>query len=379
MDLIERSLHAVKGHLPAAQQDAAAELEDDLRSRVADREQELGRPLTEDEVAAMLRSLGRPMVFAARYHGHQPLIGAAMMPYYLLTLKVGAGIALLVNVVVAVVLLALGTPVGESLKGVFVFPFTTLPIQIGWITVVFAVIDRYVTVGPLNDSWDPRSLPPVRTDRRRPSRVGIVGDMVGVGIALAWWMAAFNFPFLVVGPMAAFLEPGPGWTRAYVPVAALMVSALGGHAVALIRPDWRMPARLAGHLLALTGITVLWLSGDLIAPTTEVPPAELARVVEIVQWCARGSLGLAAAITLFELGRDLWKLRRNRLAAALVAMLVLALAGCVPPPHPSGPGIARLSPSRSDHAFRLWRGSLIEATSAASMTSAVASTSSPDV
>ena len=130
MDLIERYLHAVKGHLPAAQQDAAAELEDDLRSRVADREQELGRPLTEDEVAAMLRSLGRPMVFAARYHGHQPLIGAAMMPYYLLTLKVGAGIALLVNVVVAVVLLALGTPVGESLKGVFVFPFTTLPIQI---------------------------------------------------------------------------------------------------------------------------------------------------------------------------------------------------------------------------------------------------------
>jgi hypothetical protein len=158
-----------------------------------------------------------------------------------------------------------------------------------------------------------------------------------------------------------------------------MVTAIGGHAVALIRPDWRRPARLAGHLLALAGITLLWLSGDLIAPTTAVPPAELARVVEIVQWCARGALGLAAAITLFELGRDLWKLRRNRLAAALVTMVALTLAGCVPPPHPSGPGIARLSPSRTDHALGLWRGSLIEATSAASMTSAAASTSSPDV
>jgi hypothetical protein len=379
MDLIERYLHAVRGHLPAAQQDAAAELEDDLRSRVDDRERELGRRLTDDEVAAILKSLGRPMVFAARYHRHQPLIGAAMMPYYLLTLKVGAGIGLLVNVVVAAVLLALGKPVGESLKGIFMFPFTTLPIQVGWITVVFAVIDRYVTVGPLNDSWDPRSLPPVRAGQRRPSRIGVVGDIVGVGIALAWWMGAFNFPFLVVGPLAAFLEPGPGWTRAYVPVAALMVAAIGGHAVALIRPEWRMPARLAGHLLALTGVAVLWLSGDLIAPTTEVPPAELARVVEIVQWCARGSLGLVAAITLFELGRDVWKLRRSRLAAALVTTLALTLAGCVPPPHPSGPGIARLSPSRPDHALRGWRGSLIEATSAASMTSAAASTSSPDV
>jgi hypothetical protein len=245
--------------------------------------------------------------------------------------------------------------------------------------VVFAVIDRYVTVGPLNDSWDPKSLPPVRTDRRSPSRVGIVGDIVGVGIALAWWMAAFHFPFLVVGPMAAFLEPGPGWTRGYVPVAALMVTAIGGHAVALIRPAWRMPARLAGHVLALAGIAVLWVSGDLIAPTTEVPPAELARVVEIVQRCAIGALGLAAAITLFELGRDLRKLRRRRLAGALVMTIALTPGGCVPPPHPSGPGIAQRAPSPTDHAVRLWRGSLIEATSAASTTSAAASTSSPDV
>ena len=311
MDLIERYLHAVKGHLPASQQDAAVELEDDLRSRVDDREQELGRPLTEDEVAGILKTLGRPMVFAARYHRHQALIGAAMMPYYLLTLKIGIGIALLANVVAAGVMLGLGKPVGDSLKGIFVFPFTTLPIQVGWITLVFALIDRYVTANPLNDSWDPKSLPPVRDGHRPASRVGIAGDIIGVGIALAWWMAAFHFPFLVVGPMAAFLQPGPGWTRAYAPVAALMLVAMGGHALALIRPEWRMRARLAGHLLALAGIAVLWASGDLIAPTGAAAPAELARVVGIVQRCASGALGLAAAITLFELARDLRKLRRQ--------------------------------------------------------------------
>ena len=311
MDLIERYLHAVKGHLPAAKQDAAAELEDDLRSRVDDREQELGRPLTEDEVAAILKSLGRPMVFAARYHHHQALIGAAMMPYYVLTLKVGLGIALLAQVVAAVVMLAIGKPVGESLKGVVVFPFTTLPMQVGWITLVFAVIDRYVTVGALDDSWDPKSLPPVRHGQPVPSRVGIVGDIVGIGIALAWWVAAFHFPFLVVGPLAAFLQPGPGWTEAYVPVAALMLAAMGGHAAALIQPRWRMPARLAGHVLTLAGVAVLWLSGEVITATSEAPPAQLARVIEIVQRCAAGALGVVAAFTLFELGRDLRKLRRR--------------------------------------------------------------------
>ena len=39
MDLIKRYLHAVKGHLPLKQQDdVIAELADDLRSRVDDRE-----------------------------------------------------------------------------------------------------------------------------------------------------------------------------------------------------------------------------------------------------------------------------------------------------------------------------------------------------
>jgi hypothetical protein len=377
MDLIDRYLHAVKGHLPAAQQDVVAELEDDLRSRVAASEEALGRRLTDDEVADILKSLGRPMVFASRYQKHQALIGPAMLPYYMLTLKVGIGIALLVNVVVAVVLLAAGNPVGESLRGLFKFPFTSLPIQVGWITVVFALLDRYVTAKPFHDSWNPKSLPPVKHARPGASRTSIVGDIVGLGIALAWWIAAFHVPFLVMGPLAAFLKPGPGWAGGYVPVAGLMALAIGGHAIALVRPVWRMPTRIAGHLLALTGIAVLWLGGDLVVPTDVAAPAQLARVLEIVQRCASGALGLVGALTLIELGRDLWKVRRAKRAAALAAVLALAVSGCVPRPHPMSPGIVeRLQPRSSTFAVF---GSRIDATSTASITSAEASTSRPEV
>ena len=113
MDLIERYLHAVKGHLPAKQQDdVIAELADDLRSRLDDREAELGRPLDEDEVVAILRQLGHPSHLAARYGSWQQLIGPALFPMYVHILKFAMGLALLVNVVLAAVLLAIGTSAG---------------------------------------------------------------------------------------------------------------------------------------------------------------------------------------------------------------------------------------------------------------------------
>lgn len=67
MDLIERYLHAVKTHLPAGQQDdVVAELAEDLRPRIDDRQAELGRPLTEDAVAGADRRQGRA--------GHKALV-----------------------------------------------------------------------------------------------------------------------------------------------------------------------------------------------------------------------------------------------------------------------------------------------------------------
>ena len=312
MDLIDRYLHAVKGHLPASQHDVVVELADDLRSRVEDREAELGRPLTEREVAAMLKTLGRPMVFASRYLRQQALIGPALLPYYWQVLKVSAAIALLVQVVVAIVMLAAGRPVGESLKAIYLFPFTTLPFAAGWITLVFAIMERYVTTRRIADSWDPMTLPPVSGGSPGRARVAIVGDIIGLAIALAWWLAVRSHPFLLLGPISAFLAPGPGWQAAYVPVAVLMLIAIGGHAAALARPGLRRPLRIVGHLCALAGLALLWGSGDLLVPSGVTPPPGLAHGVEVIDRYAGAGVGVIAAFTLVELARDLWRLPRGR-------------------------------------------------------------------
>src|SRR5215470_3162713 len=91
MDLVDRYVNAVRTFLPKAQQDdIIKELSGNIRAEMEDREDELGRPLTEDEQEAILQQHGHPMIVAGRYQPNQgsvafgrQLIGTALFPFYL--------------------------------------------------------------------------------------------------------------------------------------------------------------------------------------------------------------------------------------------------------------------------------------------------------
>src|SRR5262249_2204644 len=83
MDLFHRYFHAVNIRLPKAQkQDIIAELSEDIRSQIDEKEAALGRKLTETEVEAILKQLGRPVMVANRYLPQQYLIGPLLFPVY---------------------------------------------------------------------------------------------------------------------------------------------------------------------------------------------------------------------------------------------------------------------------------------------------------
>jgi hypothetical protein len=89
MELVERYLQAVQFWLPKRQQkDILAELSDDLRSQVEEKQAELGRTLNEPEVEAILKRCGHPMLAGSRYMPQQYLIGPALFPTYWLLLKI---------------------------------------------------------------------------------------------------------------------------------------------------------------------------------------------------------------------------------------------------------------------------------------------------
>src|SRR5690349_3970708 len=88
MEILDRYLKAVKLWLPSEQrQDIIAELSEDLHSQIEDRESELGRPLNNAEVDAILKKLGPPMLVAQRYLPQRSLIGPALFPTYWFVLR----------------------------------------------------------------------------------------------------------------------------------------------------------------------------------------------------------------------------------------------------------------------------------------------------
>src|ERR1700727_1880270 len=88
MELLERYLQAVGQYLPAkGKMDTLAELRENLLAQMEGREEELGRPLTQGEVADVLERHGHPVLVAARYLPQQHLIGPQWFPIYWFTLK----------------------------------------------------------------------------------------------------------------------------------------------------------------------------------------------------------------------------------------------------------------------------------------------------
>jgi hypothetical protein len=91
MQLLDRYLSAVRFWLPGGQKDdIIAELSEDLRSAIADEEANLGRALTDGELAQLLKRRGHPLVVAGAYTPQRALIGPVLFPVYVFALKIVA-------------------------------------------------------------------------------------------------------------------------------------------------------------------------------------------------------------------------------------------------------------------------------------------------
>jgi len=96
MELLDRYLAAIRFWLPKPQrQDILAELTEDIRSQIEERESSLGRKLSEPELAELLQKRGSPYRVACRFLPQRYLIGPAFFPIYSLILK-GIGLFYLV-------------------------------------------------------------------------------------------------------------------------------------------------------------------------------------------------------------------------------------------------------------------------------------------
>ena len=112
-------------------------------------------------------------------------------------------------------------------------------IAAGVITLVFAILERTQALANINCKWDPSSLPPLERPERKTSLFQTVCELGFHVFAVVWLLLVPHHPFLVLGPAAAFLAPGPIWSTFYAPIVLLAVAAVVRAVVILVRPQWK--------------------------------------------------------------------------------------------------------------------------------------------
>jgi hypothetical protein len=218
MELLKRYLQAVAEHLPArGRQDTLAELKANLESEIEGREEELGRNLTEAEVAAVLEAHGMPVLVASRYGSQHFLIGPSLFPVYWYTLKRSFPLVVLAYTAVQMVDIFFNSGSGAELghrigAAIGHFPAVALTFW-GIMTLGFAVFEygqgSFFPRMTL-PKWSVRDLPPLeRTEKKKHSFASGIADLIVSILMVVWLLAVPNHPYLIVGPGMKVLHDTP--------------------------------------------------------------------------------------------------------------------------------------------------------------------------
>jgi hypothetical protein len=241
-ELLERYLNAVQFWLPTAQRnDIIAELSEDIRSQIEEKEGELGREVNEAELVAILKHRGDPMFVARSYGPQRYLIGPVLYPVYILILK-----AFALFWVVPWLLVWLGfvifspahrehSPI-QNLAGLWLgvqyMVFNT--------TLGFVIVERLVnTQAWACKDWDPRRLPPLRNSHQISRSNSLFTLSANIAV-LAWWLC--YMPRSPVAVVSGFqLTFVPIWQLIYWSIVALILAKTALWSVNVFRPFWTKP------------------------------------------------------------------------------------------------------------------------------------------
>lgn len=328
MDLVDKYLKAVAKALPEAQrEDIIRELSEDIRSEMEEREERLGRPLTGAEQQSMLKQHGNPLLLAASYRqdrrtvafGRQ-LIGPVLFPFYIKVLSFNLGLTYLI---IATIFIALGAS-GQKLSFHEIFSTCLLQlfIQTTAVTLFFSLAERHLTRHP--DRWDlsgvrgglrldlkfEKSISLQLEGPQRISRFESVSIIIASAVALVWLTEVQSYPFLVLGPAAAFLKLTPIWYRMYFPIVLLTVVEIVRAMINLVRPDWTRFRAIVSVIVHGGGLAVVYFlikAGSWVTAVDSAQGHPSARAMEIVNqvvyYCLWATAALSAAMLVARVAR----------------------------------------------------------------------------
>lgn len=318
MDLLERYLHAVGQHLPAkGRADTLTELRANLLAQIEAREEGLGRPLTEEEVAAILEKHGRPVLVATRYRPQQYLIGPGLFPIYWITMKRSFPLLLLAYAAIQVVALIFQGRSFNVMAAVGNLPGVLL---IFWavMTLGFAIFEltqgRYFAEIRIPASWNPRDLPPIAAQKKKPLLASGLADLIVHVLGMAWLLAIPHMPVLIFGPGLGYLRElpvslTPEWHIFYWQIIGLLALMLPLKAASLYRNlgKWRNGLQIVEQILGIGILVVLVQVRTYFVPKATLSPDDLGSLIAFNTLLNLG-FKIALVIRVFKLLWDIWKM-----------------------------------------------------------------------
>lgn len=302
MEVLDRYLEAVRGWLPRDQRaDIVAELAEDLRSEVDDRERALGRRLAEDELLALLKGRGHPMSVAEGYLPSRHLIGPAMLPAYWRTVRIVVSVILAVAVALYAIFSGPARQAVPALSGAGIWIWLSgvcALAYVGLFTLIFAFAERRQRRAQAAGTWDPREPDGLtesdpETAARREARVNGIVEVVVDLLVLSWWLGAHSVALPELG-----LVLTPVWRALHWPVAFYLTASIGVELATVLRPSptrSRLFARMAVDGIALVLTAALLAGSPWVRVTSPSIPAAAAVTAE--RW-----LNLTWLVTLLCIG-----------------------------------------------------------------------------
>jgi len=303
-DLIDRYLAAIARELPEGDRaDIAAELRDDLLTKVEIREEALGRPLDDRELRDELTAFGNPLIVAGRYRKVQHLIGPQMFPFWWSAVKATLTVIVVVYLVLIVLKLIFGGGRVSSLD--VPEPMLVLVSAFGAVTGVCALIERYGDPAKVA-RWRPERLPPAHGKTR--SRFELMTEL-GMGVVfLLWWTGAIHFRN-VVPEIGLRIDLAPVWERYYWWILGYSVIEIGSNAIALARPDRVQLVRWMAIWRSLLGAAILL--GVIQASRFLIVTGPAGKAAAVFDLWMRVGIGVTIIVFVVRAATEAWRLYQD--------------------------------------------------------------------
>jgi len=207
MKLVEKYLYAIERQLPkAGKEEVIAELRSTLWDTI---EGTYGDDVSEEQVSEVLKSFGAPSDVAKEYGKSRFVVSPGLTDIYWLILKIVFFAMLGAFTIIFFVQLfnegEFDANIPLGVLGIFGNTVSASLSAVGSVTIVFAIISRYVADKNLSDEWDPKHLEELPSDKETVSAIG-------TAFAIAFsviFMVIFNlFPEMINIPINSLRNAG---------------------------------------------------------------------------------------------------------------------------------------------------------------------------